>query len=158
MDLPAFLRSTEVIRTIRPYCHQHVVDFIEVVLAAGPTPLKVETLANRLRVHRRALEQRLAGAGGPRPIQLIAWCRLLKAADLLEQDNWTVESIAEACGYCSAGALRKAAIRRRLPIRRLRTERGFATAVLSFAEALRLSREAHRACKKVRRNRGSDDK
>ena len=137
---PEFARHAEVIEAIRPYCSRSTIEFLEVALRFARSPLTIEGLAAKLGIRRRALEQRLSTAGLPPPNRMVAWCRLLHAADLLESGGHPTEGIAEVCGYASASALRKAVGRCGLSVRVLRAEGGFAQAARSFVDMIKRSK------------------
>ena len=82
----------------------------------------------------------------PPPRRLLAWLRLLLAADLLDDPGRSVASIAEACGYASEVSL-KAALRQFMgaPPSELRRRGAFDTAARAFAQELFELREAARA-------------
>lgn len=65
----------------------------------------VESLARRARVSRATFARRFAEAMGEPPISYLAGWRLCLAADLLQEGDDTLESIARQVGYSSAYAL-----------------------------------------------------
>lgn len=65
----------------------------------------VESLARRAGVSRATFARRFAEVMGEPPISYLAGWRLCKAADLLEDSDDTLESIARQVGYSSAFAL-----------------------------------------------------
>jgi AraC-like DNA-binding protein len=77
------------------YCLEH----------AGGT-LTVGDVAKALGVHRKTLVDRLSAAGLPNPSAMIAWCRLLGAASLLEDPGRPVEQVAMLLDFPSGAALR----------------------------------------------------
>lgn len=76
----------------------------EVVSAGG----HARDLARSLCVSRRTLYRWSVRAGLPPPRRLLAWMRVLLAAELLDDPGRTVSSVAYACGYSSDNALRTA--------------------------------------------------
>jgi transcriptional regulator GlxA family with amidase domain len=100
--------------------------------------LTVAELARALAVHRRTVARRLKAAGVPGPRALICWCRLILAAWMLEGKTRTVESVALALDFASAGALRNA-LRRyaALSVSDVRCRDGFRRVVDAFACRLR---------------------
>lgn len=71
----------------------------------------VESLARRAQVSRATLARRFVEVMGEPPISYLAGWRLCLAADLLQESEDTVESIARQVGYSSAYALSAAFIR-----------------------------------------------
>jgi transcriptional regulator GlxA family with amidase domain len=69
-------------------------------------PVSVAEVAAALNVNRKTLRNRLTRAGFPAPSTVIAWCRLLRAAQALEDPRRTVCSVATALGFGSPAALR----------------------------------------------------
>jgi AraC-like DNA-binding protein len=100
--------------------------------------LTVTELARALAVHRRTVARRLKAAGVPGPRTLIRWCRLILAAWMLEGTTRTVESVALALDFASAGALRNA-LRRyaALSVSDVRRRDGFRRVADAFACRLR---------------------
>jgi AraC-like DNA-binding protein len=66
-----------------------------------------EELARTLHVSMRTLLRWCESAGLPPPRQLLAWMRILLAAELLDHPGRTVEDVASACGYASDSGLRR---------------------------------------------------
>ena len=100
--------------------------------------LTVTDLSRALGVHRRSVARRLKAAGVPGPRALIRWCRLILAAWMLEGKGRTVESVALALDFESAGALRNA-LRRyaALSVSDIRRPDGFRRVAEAFACRLR---------------------
>jgi AraC-like DNA-binding protein len=69
---------------------------------------KAEDLARRLHVSLRTLLRQCESVGLPPPRQVLAWMRILLAAELLDNMDRSMESIASACGYASDSGLRRA--------------------------------------------------
>ncbi len=65
-------------------------------------------LAYSLGMSLTRLRSALRGAGLPNPRRFLAWCRLLTAASLLQDENRTVESVALWLDYSSGPAFRNA--------------------------------------------------
>lgn len=65
------------------------------------------TLASMLGVSRRTLLRWCEAAALPPPRRLLAWMRILLAAELLDDRGRTVRGVAQACGYSSDGGLRR---------------------------------------------------
>jgi AraC-like DNA-binding protein len=114
----------------------------ETVAAGGQSP----ELAAALGVNERTVPRWCQRADLPPPRRLLAWLRLLLAADLLDDAGRSVVSIAEACGYASEVSL-KAALRQFMgaPPSELRRHGAFDTAARAFARELFDLREAARA-------------
>ncbi|HEY5219949.1 MAG TPA: helix-turn-helix domain-containing protein [Gemmatimonadaceae bacterium] len=68
----------------------------------------VAGVAEMLGVHRKTLLNQCARAGAPAPAEMIAWCRLMLAAQLLAATGQTVEWVALELDYPSDTALRNA--------------------------------------------------
>jgi AraC-like DNA-binding protein len=64
-------------------------------------------LARQLRLSRRTLLRWCKRAELPPPRKLLAWMRILLAAELLDDPGRTVLSVARACGYSSDSGLRR---------------------------------------------------
>jgi len=114
----------------------------ETVAVGGQAP----ELAAALGVNERTVPRWCQRADLPPPRRLLAWLRLLLAADLLDDPGRSVASIATACGYASEVSL-KAALRQFMgaPPRELRRVGAFETASRAFARELFELREAARA-------------
>src|SRR3546814_9586520 len=68
--------------------------FVTFCLEQARRAITVPEAAAALGVHRKTLVDRLAAAGFPTPSAMIAWCRLITAARLLEDPGRTVEQVA----------------------------------------------------------------
>jgi AraC-like DNA-binding protein len=75
----------------------------EVVAVAG----SAEDLAKRLRISRRTLLRWCQRSELPPPRELLAWMRILLAAELLDDPGRTVVTVAQGCGYSSDSGLRR---------------------------------------------------
>lgn len=64
-------------------------------------------LAKTLHLSRRTLLRWCQRAGLPAPRRLLAWMRVLLAAELLDDPGRTVLSVAHTCGYSSDSGLRR---------------------------------------------------
>jgi AraC-like DNA-binding protein len=78
----------------------------EAISAGGHTP----DLARALSVATKTLARWCEKSYLPPPRRLLAWTRVLLAAELLDDPERTVSSVARACGYTSDTALRRALI------------------------------------------------
>ncbi|MBW3629475.1 MAG: helix-turn-helix domain-containing protein [Gemmatimonadetes bacterium] len=97
-------------------------------------------LARSLHVTPRTLQRWCRNAGLPAPRQLLAWMRLLLAAELLDDPGRSVLGVALACGYSSDAALRNA-FRAYLELspNALRDRGAFQTVAKAFQKALSAS-------------------
>ncbi len=100
-----------------------------------------EELAGTLHVSMRTLLRWCESAGLPPPRQLLAWMRILLAAELLDRPGCTVKDVASACGYSSDSGLRRvfSDFLGTNP-KTLRQGSAFATASRAFGKALTQSR------------------
>lgn len=98
--------ASEVLPLVAPLVPSDVLPIIACSLELAGRATSVETIARRLGVHRKTLVNRVAVAGLPTPSALIAWCRLLLAARLLEDPGRSVEQVALALDFGSGTALR----------------------------------------------------
>jgi len=114
----------------------------ETVAAGGQVP----ELARALGVNERTVPRWFRRADLPPPRRLLAWLRLLMAAELLDDEGRSVPSVARACGYASEVSL-KAALKQFMgaPPSELRRAGAFDTAARAFARELFELREAARA-------------
>lgn len=69
-------------------------------------PLSLSELAERAHMSERTFLRRFEEATGCAPKQWLTQERLARARELLEGSQWSVERIADACGYGSADTLR----------------------------------------------------
>ncbi|HYJ78039.1 MAG TPA: helix-turn-helix domain-containing protein [Longimicrobiaceae bacterium] len=113
----------------------------ETVAAGGQAP----ELAAALGVNERTVPRWFERADLPPPRRLLAWLRLLLAAELLDDPGRTVAAVAQACGYANEASL-KAALRQFMgaPPSELRRRGAFATGAAAFADELFRLREAAR--------------
>ena len=95
-------------------------------------------LARRLRITPRTLQRWCRRSGLPAPRQLLAWMRLLVAAELLDDPGRSVLGVALSCGYSTDAALRNAfrAFVDRSPSA-LRSRGAFQQVAAAFLDALR---------------------
>jgi AraC-like DNA-binding protein len=98
--------ASEVLPMITPHVAPEVVPIIACCLEMAGRATSVEAVARRLGVHRKTLVNRMSVAGLPTPSAVIAWCRLLLAARLLEDPGRSVEHVALALEFGSGTALR----------------------------------------------------
>jgi AraC-like DNA-binding protein len=98
-------------------------------------------LARRLHITTRTLLRWCRKAGLPPPRRLLAWMRMLLAAELLDDPGRTVSDAALSCGYASDGSLRNAmrSFLEQSP-GEMRDRGAFAFAAEAFIEELRRAR------------------
>lgn len=113
----------------------------EVVALGGAAP----QLALALDVDERTVPRWCRRADLPPPRTLLAWLRVLLAADLLEDPGRSIESVARSCGYANAMSL-KSALRSmfNLTPRQLRERGAFEFVATAFADHLYQLRESAR--------------
>lgn len=117
----------------------------EVVAVGGQAP----HLAQALGVGMRTVLRWCRRADLPPPRRLLAWLRLLLAADLLNDPKRSLESVARATGYAS-GASVKTAVRNlmKTTVRDLKENGAFASVARAFDRELLTLREAAREADK----------
>jgi AraC-like DNA-binding protein len=84
----------------------NVVPILQYCLENGRRALTVEDVARALNVHRKTLVDRLSSAGLPSPSAIIAWCRLLVSARLLEDPGRSIEQVALLLDFPSGTSMR----------------------------------------------------
>lgn len=106
---------------------------------------KGSDLARSLHITPRTLLRWCRRAGLPPPKQLLAWMRIMLAAELLDDPGRTVLDVALACGYSADSSLRHA-MHTFLQVspKTLRADRAFEVASKAFLEALADAREERR--------------
>lgn len=107
---------------------------IEVAAVGGKAP----DLAEKLGVAPRTLIQYCANSGALPPRRLLAWMRILLAAQLLEDPGRSIGNVALACGYANDWALRRT-VRKFVNPESLRGI--FGQAAAAFNDDLRMMRE-----------------
>ena len=114
---------------------------VEVVAAGGQGP----EMAAALGVAERTVPRWCERADLPPPRRLLAWLRLLLAADLLDDPGRSIESVARATGYAGAQSL-KTALRNLIgmSVRQLRARGAFQMVADAFSTELFKLREAAR--------------
>jgi AraC-like DNA-binding protein len=107
---------------------------------------QVPDVAAALGVTTRTVPRWFARADLPAPRRLLAWLRLLIAAELLDDSGRSIESIARGVGYAGAAAL-KTGLRNIVGLtpQELRERGAFRTVADEFSDELRSTREAGRA-------------
>lgn len=95
-----------IVEELEPFVPATVMPMLRYCIENGRRSLTVEHVAHALHVHRKTLVDRLGSAHLPTPSALIAWCRLLVAARLLEDPGRSVEQVALLLDFPSGTALR----------------------------------------------------
>lgn len=95
-----------VVEELTPIIAPSILPIMRFCLERGRRSMTVENMAEALSVHRKTLVDRLAAAGFPTPSALIAWCRLMMAARLLEDPGRTIEQVALILDFPSGTSLR----------------------------------------------------
>lgn len=113
----------------------------EVVAVGGAAP----QLAEALEVDDRTVPRWCRRADLPPPRTLLAWLRVLLAAELLDDPGRSVESVARACGYATSASL-KSSLRNLFGLtpRALREQGAFDFVGAAFAQQLFHLRETAR--------------
>jgi AraC-like DNA-binding protein len=100
-----------VIEAIRPHVRADTAAFVRYCLThAGDSP-SIQHAARVLGMDRKTLRNRLVQQQLPPPREVLAWCRLLVAARMLEDPGRSVEQVGLALGCGSATALRNLFLR-----------------------------------------------
>jgi AraC-like DNA-binding protein len=113
-------------------------------VTAHPDTQRVADVADALGYHRKTLVNHCAQAVAPPPQELLAWCRLCVAAELLRTTPRTIESIAFQLDFPSDTALRNM-MKRYTGLRAsdVRTRGGMRCVMSALAMDLRLRRGEH---------------
>ena len=123
----------------------------EAISTGGHTP----DLARALSVATKTLARWCERAYLPPPRRLLAWVRVVLAAELLDDPTRTVSSVARACGYTSDTALRRALLDfLRMGPTDLRAAGALGVASRAFLAELHVLREKGRARRRRGRARG----
>lgn len=143
------VRSRPVLRLLRralprgvPSRSRHLLRVAADVVADGG---QVPEFAAALKVAERTVPRWCGRADLPAPRRLLAWLRLLMAADLLDDTSRSIESVSRACGFAGAPSL-KTSLRNLLntSVVELRARGAFDTAGAAFARELFDLRETGR--------------
>lgn len=113
-----------------------VAEIVPRFMAHADRPLSVSDAAAALGVHRKTLLNRLATAGCPPPSAIAGWCRLLLAANQLDDPGRFADHVAVELDFPSGSALRNM-FRRYVGMSpsELRAAGGFAYLCERFADA-----------------------
>jgi transcriptional regulator GlxA family with amidase domain len=98
--------ARRVIDELEPVLPPDARALLEYLLEEADAPLGIEQAAAAIGIKRRTLEKRLARLGYPAPETLIGWCRLLLAAQMLEDQRRTFDEVAVELEFPSGMALR----------------------------------------------------
>lgn len=130
-----------VMRTLAPELPPSVQPLFGYCLDHAGEALTVADVARALDVHNKSLATRLRQVGLPSANLVISWCRLFRAAHLLEDPKRSVEQVALTLGYPSGTALRNM-LKRYLGLRpsEVRQNGGLACALHEFRRAVRALR------------------
>lgn len=100
-----------VIEAVKEIVHPDTAGFIEhCLIHAGPS-LSIRRAASALGIDRKTLLNRLTQQRLPAPREIMAWCRVLVAARLLEDPGRSVEQVGFTMGCGSGTALRNLFVR-----------------------------------------------
>lgn len=91
---------------LEPLVPPNVAEMIRYCLENGRRALTVEEVASAMKVHRKTLVDRLNAARLPPPSAIIAWCRLLLSARLLEDPGRSIEQVALLLDFPSGTSMR----------------------------------------------------
>lgn len=83
-----------------------ILPMVRYCLENGRRAITVEDVASALNVHRKTLVDRLTSAAMPPPSAIIAWCRLLVSARLLEDPGRSIEQVALLLDFPSGTSMR----------------------------------------------------
>jgi AraC-like DNA-binding protein len=132
-----------VARALPAYVPARARSILEVAGEIASVGGQATDVARALHVSMRTLLRWCSGSGLPAPRQLLAWMRVLLAAELMNDPGRSLESIAVACGYAADSGLRRA-LRDLLDTnpKMLRGAGAFATASAAFRKGLDEARAA----------------
>jgi AraC-like DNA-binding protein len=99
-------RTASIFAALAPLLDADAMSFVQHCLEHARESLTVQGVAAALGVHRKTLVNRTAATRLPTPSVVIAWCRLLAAAQMLQDPGRSVEQTALALGLSSGTALR----------------------------------------------------
>jgi AraC-like DNA-binding protein len=98
--------ARSLLKEFEPLVPANILPMLRYCLENGRRALTVEQVAEALGVHRKTLVDRLSTAGLPTPSAIIAWCRLLVSARLLEDPGRSVEQVALLLDFPSGTSMR----------------------------------------------------
>lgn len=118
---------------------------LSMAVAVGTEGGNAAELARSLHVTQRTLLRWCRRAGLPAPRTLLAWVRMLLAAELLDDPGRTVLDVAFSCGYASDSSLRHAVISfLGVAPGELRRQGAFETSSRRFLQTLAEARDENR--------------
>lgn len=100
-----------ILRAIQPHVSADAVAFIRFCVVHARDHVSVERAAKALGIEHKTLQNRIARERLPSPREILAWCRLLVAAHLLEDSGRSVEQVGFAIGCGSGAGLRNLFLR-----------------------------------------------
>jgi len=100
-----------VMAEVGPLLREEARPVVEYCLAQARRPMTVDDVAAALGACRRTLGRRLLRAGLPSPQATIGWCRLLAAAQAMEEGGRTLEQVALRLEFPGAASLRNMLLR-----------------------------------------------
>jgi AraC-like DNA-binding protein len=100
------VKARNLLDQLAPLVPPKALPIIEYLLENGDAPLTIDEAASAVGIARRTLQKRLAALGYPPPETLIGWCRLLIAAQLLEDNTRSFDDVALQLDFPSGMALR----------------------------------------------------
>ena len=95
-----------ILAELEPLLPASVLPMVRYCLENGRRSMTVEQVADALNVHRKTLVDRLSASHLPTPSALIAWCRLIISARLLEDPGRSVEQVALLLDFPSGTSMR----------------------------------------------------
>jgi AraC-like DNA-binding protein len=98
--------TRRLINYLRPHLPPKAVPILDYVMDNADAPLSIDQAASAIGIARRTLYRRLEKLGYPPPETLIGWCRLLLAAQLLEDEGRSFDDVALTLSFPSGMALR----------------------------------------------------
>lgn len=95
-----------ILQELEPTIPPSVVPIMRYCLENARRGLTVAQVAEAMAVHRKTLVDRLSAVGFPSPSAMIAWCRLMVAARLLEDPARSIEQVALVLDFPSGTSMR----------------------------------------------------
>ncbi|HYV98812.1 MAG TPA: AraC family transcriptional regulator, partial [Gemmatimonadaceae bacterium] len=148
------VKSRRLLEQLEPLVPPQAKPILQYLIEKGDTPLSIEQAAAAVGIARRTLEKRLAALGYPPPETLIGWCRLLIAAQMLEDQGRSFDEVALELEFPSGMALRS--MLKRYTGVSGRTARGGRGPVALVLRHLTAKLRTPQAAAAVRRSRVSD--
>lgn len=98
--------ARSIIKELEAFVPNSVLPILSFCLDNGRRALTVEEVAAAMNVHRKTLVDRLSSARMPTPSAIIAWCRLMVSARLLEDPGRSIEQVALLLDFPSGTSMR----------------------------------------------------